>query len=328
MLWLIYALGGGWGHLTRAAALARAASQRHAVRILTNSPYATQVHGLDIVIVESREAAVAQIEAAKPAALIVDTFPRGIGGELATVLPSLNAAKILIHRDLNPRYVAAASLRDFVASNYDLVLIPGAGEGSDFPGQVTSPWLVRSSDELSTANAHGQPIVCASGIAEELEWYGEVAARLPDALCIAPVCPPGCPPERWTRHWPAIDLFPGASVVVGGAGYNTVHEALACRVPLVTRSWPRMYDRQSRRAARAAQHAEVTIVTTPTEAVTAAQHHRSAGPCPVSFPNGASHAVSLIESCIPASPEPRASATGTYIPGPTKSPNPTSNSTA
>jgi UDP-N-acetylglucosamine:LPS N-acetylglucosamine transferase len=316
MLWLIYSLGGGWGHLTRAAALARAASSRYPVRILTNSLYAAQVHGLDIVVVESREAAVAQIEASKTATLIVDTFPRGIGGELAAVLPTLKAAKILIHRDLNPRYVSAASLRDFVASNYDLVLIPGAGEGSEFSGQVTAPWLVRSADELSTANAHGQPIVCASGNAEELKWYGEVAARLPDALCIAPVCPAGCPPERWTRHWPAIDLFPGASVIVGGAGYNTVHEALACQVPLVARPWPRMYDRQSRRAARAAQQAEVTIVTTPDEAVSAAQHRRSAAPCPVRYPNGALRAVSLIESCIPASPEPRASATGTYIPGP------------
>ena len=299
MLWIVYALGGGWGHLTRAAALARAASARYTVRIVTNSPYAAQVSGLDIVVVDSREAAVAQIDGSNPAALIVDTFPRGIGGELATVLPSLKAAKILIHRDLNARYVAAASLRDFVASNYDLVLIPGAGEGSEFPGQITAPWLVRSSDELSTANAHGKPIVCASGNAEELEWYGTVAARLPDALCVAPVCPPGCPPERWIRHWPAIDVFPGASVIVGGAGYNTVYEALACRVPLVARPWPRKYDRQSSRAARAAQQGEVTRVTTSDEAVSAAQHYRSAGPCPVSFPNGALRAVSLITSSIP-----------------------------
>jgi hypothetical protein len=317
MLWLIYALGGGWGHLTRATALARAASSRHPVRILTNSPYAAQVPGLDIVVVESCEAAVARIDASKPDALIVDTFPRGITGELATILPSLKAAKILIHRDLNPHYVSSFFLRDFVASNYDLVLIPGAGEGSEFPGQVTSPWLVRSSDELSTANAHGQPIICASGNAEELEWYGEVTARLPDALCIAPVCPPGCPTERWIRHWPAIDLFPGASVIVGGAGYNTVHEALACRVPLVARPWPRKYDRQSCRAARAAMQGEVTIVITPDDAVSAAVHHLSAGPCPVSFRNGATRAVSLIESCIP-----RASG------APTKSPNHTSNPSA
>nr|AAK64436.1 unknown [Myxococcus xanthus DZF1] len=37
--WLVYALGGGMGHLTRASALARAASRRgHAVVLLTNSP--------------------------------------------------------------------------------------------------------------------------------------------------------------------------------------------------------------------------------------------------------------------------------------------------
>jgi hypothetical protein len=299
MLWLIYALGGGWGHLTRAAALARAASSRYPVRILTNSPYAAQVPGLDVVVVESPESAVAQIERSKPAALIVDTFPRGITGELAAILPSLKAARVLVHRDLNPRYVSAFSLPDFVASNYDLVLIPGAGEGSEFPGQVTAPWLVRSSDELRTANAHGRTFVCASGNAEELAWYGAVTTRLPDALCIAPICPLGCPPERWIRHWPAIDLFPGASVIVGGAGYNTVHEALACRVPLVARPWPRKYDRQSCRAVRAALQGEVTVAATPDEAVSEAEHFRTAAPCPASYPNGAHDAVSLIASCVP-----------------------------
>ncbi|MDP8980931.1 MAG: hypothetical protein M3O35_10100 [Acidobacteriota bacterium] len=298
MPWLIYALGGGWGHLTRAAALARAAAPCHAVRILTNSPYAAQVSGLDIVVVASREAAVAQIEAARPDALIVDTFPRGLGGELAAILPALDATKILVHRDLNPEYVSAASLRDFVESNYDLVLIPGEGEGCEFPGEVTAPWLVRSSDEISEAAPKGRPIVCASGNAEELAWYGDVAAHLADSLCVAAVCPPGCPPERWIRHWPAIDLFPGVPVIVGGGGYNTVHEALACRVPLVVRPWPRTYDRQSARAARAARLGDVTIVTTPDEAVAAARRYRSAAPCPVSFPNGAHDAVSRIASAM------------------------------
>ncbi len=298
MPWLIYALGGGWGHLTRAAALARAAASCHAVRILTNSPYAAQVSGLDIVVVASREAALAQIEAARPDALIVDTFPRGLGGELAAILPALEATKILVHRDLSSEYVSAASLRDFVASNYDLVLIPGEGEGCEFPGEVTEPWLVRSADELSAAAPKGRPVVCASGNAEELAWYGEVAAQLADSLCVAAVCPPGCPPERWIRHWPAIDLFPGAPVIVGGGGYNTVQEALACRVPLVARPWPRKYDRQSDRAARAARLGDVSVVTTPEEAISAARHYRGAGPWPACFPNGAHDAVSRIASAI------------------------------
>ena len=39
--WLIYALGGGWGHMNRAIALARAA--HIPVEILVNSPYANLV---------------------------------------------------------------------------------------------------------------------------------------------------------------------------------------------------------------------------------------------------------------------------------------------
>jgi len=37
--WLIYALGGGWGHLNRAIALGRIASRNRPVKILTNTPY-------------------------------------------------------------------------------------------------------------------------------------------------------------------------------------------------------------------------------------------------------------------------------------------------
>jgi len=46
-----------------------------------------------------------------------------------------------------------------------------------------------------------------------------------------------------------MDLLPGVDLVVGGAGYNTVNECLACGVPLIARAWPRKYDRQSLRAA-------------------------------------------------------------------------------
>src|SRR5579872_3952416 len=81
--WLIYALGGGFGHLTRACALARETRDAD-VRILTNSPYVDWVRaaepGLDIValhpampITEARVAVLRQIDAAAPDCLVVDT---------------------------------------------------------------------------------------------------------------------------------------------------------------------------------------------------------------------------------------------------------------
>jgi len=112
--------------------------------------------------------------------------------------------------------------------------------------------------------------------------------------CVAPALPPGCPDECWVRYWPAIELMPGASVVVGGGGYNTVYESIACEVPLVCRPWPRMYDRQELRARLAA-----AIVKEPKEAARAAVVHMRTGPVRApQFINGAEEAVRLIRSRV------------------------------
>lgn len=212
-------------------------------------------------------------------------------------------------RDLNPYYADAVGLEAFVRSSYDLVLNPGEMGA----GHVTAPWLVLSWDDLlprefarAQLGLNGDEpcvVVCAAGNPDELEWYGAVVFRL-RALdsrvavrAIAPVCPPACPPECWLSYWPAIDLFNAAGVVVGGAGYNTVYECLACGVPLIARPWPRKYDRQWLRATRAAELGPVTIVREPEEAAFAAlrmlcstQERRAA------FENGAEEAAALIRS--------------------------------
>jgi hypothetical protein len=286
-LWLIYALGGGWGHLTRAAALARVA--RGPVRILTNSPYAGEVRArlpdLDIVAVNpelpvarAREEAVRQVRASNAACLIVDTFPRGLGGELASLLPALGAVRVLIHRDLNPEYVRGKALDEFVCGNFDVVIRPGPAEAAPLAGlpqvRTTAPWLIRSAQELPSREAARRllgveerqcVLVSAAGNRDEQEWYGSVARALVGAFdgvevrCVAPACPPGCPGEAWMRYWPAMDLLPGVEVVVGGAGYNTVNECAACGVPLTARAWPRKYDRQSLRAAGQAEACPTSI---------------------------------------------------------------------
>ncbi len=316
--WLIYALGGGWGHLTRAVALAL----RSSARILTNSPFAAQVHGafpqLDLVILDpqlpiriAREQALKAIELAAPACLVVDTFPRGLGGELAGVLASLAATKVLVHRDMNPRYVAEANLLDFVKSSYDLILIPGKSEGHAFAklpnAVVTDPWLIRNADELpSPAPARkllniedNQRCILVSAT-QELLWFdaviSELLARHPEAAvrCVAPTCPPNCPSECWIKYWPAIDLYPATDVVIGGAGYNTIHECLACNVPLIARPWPRLYDRQWLRARRAG----VVVIDGPAEAAAAAIHQLKTGSPrrKPNFHNGTAQAITLIET--------------------------------
>jgi hypothetical protein len=228
--------------------------------------------------------------------LVVDTFPRGLGGELAHLLPSLRASKILIHRDLNPEYVAWANLRPFVSDHYDGILCPGErGPLAELAlARFTPPWLVRAPIEVRPGV---DVVVCAGGNAAEMPWYGEVAALLSrdvDLHCLAPELPPGSPRERWIRSWPCIDWIASARAVIGGAGYNTVNECLAVSVPLIARPWPRKYDRQRLRAERCPN---VTIVETPHEAARAAldtlARPRNMAPA---FRNGANDAAEWIHS--------------------------------
>ena len=296
---LIYSLGGGWGHLTRAAALANALGPNESAHILTNSPYSGIVQSampdLAIEQVSTREEALAIIDASSLDILIVDTFPRGLGGELAQLLPRSRAKKILIHRDLSPAYIAwAAGLREFVADQYDLILCPGeSGPFADLPqARATAPWLVRAPIEIDSP---APVIVCASGNSDELEWYGEVASLLSrevDLRCLAPDLPPRCPRNLWIRHWPAIDWISAARVAIGSAGYNTVSECLATGTPLIARPWPRKYDRQRERAARSKG---VIIVETASEAASAALKEL-AQPAPQrpNFINGATDAARWI----------------------------------
>jgi len=319
--WLVYALGGGFGHLTRACALARAARPDWRVQILTNSPYSRCVRDalpeIEIIaldpamgIDEARVEVGRQIDASGARCLIVDTFPRGLAGELVDVVARFDGATVLVQRDLNPEYSAAFDLQAFVSRSYDLVLNPGDGS---VDGRDTTPWLVRSRHELLTRGGARERLglydkkpcvlVCAAGNPDELEWYGSVARLLDgssrcDVRCIAPARPQLCPKACWVSYWPAMDLYAAADVVVGCAGYNTIYECLACGVPLVARPWPRKYDRQSLRAHRAASRGSVVVIESPDEAVAAVIEALALNPrvdrC-AQFLNGATEAVKLIQ---------------------------------
>jgi UDP:flavonoid glycosyltransferase YjiC (YdhE family) len=315
-------LGGGFGHLTRSVALARAASSAR-VQILTNSPYADRVlramPGLNIAslapsltVSDARVEVARHIAIARPKCLIVDTFPRGLVGDLAHVLPTVPGHKILVQRDLNPEYAEAFDLAAFTKRFYDLVLDAGDTGAAD-------PWLVRSEGELLTADRAREELALsgerpcvllyASGNADELAWYGAVAAGLSrqaswfEIRCIAPNCPDGCPTASWRSYWPAIDLLAAAALVIGGGGYNTVYECLGCGVPLIARPWTRKYDRQRLRLERAACHGTVTIVKEPAQAIAEALRLLDSGVRThgsPQFSNGA-HAAAQRIAQLPAS---------------------------
>ncbi|OUL22813.1 UDP-N-acetylglucosamine--LPS N-acetylglucosamine transferase [Nostoc sp. RF31YmG] len=279
--WLIYALGGGWGHLTRALSLGRIAAIQRKVKIITNSPYAQQIdnEGCFIYLIpENTRVSETCLQVREILyntsydRLIIDTFPRGLGGELADILPQLHhIPQILIHRDINPRYVAAKKLRSFIIENFDKVIVPGEGEDLPFCDlsmvEHTAPWLIRNCWELpdrvttrscilKVDQSVKTILVCAAGKTSELFFFAELALWLqqnfPDCAVriLAPTCPREFPQALWVSHHPGIECLAAADIVVGGAGYNTVYECAAVSVPLVALPLERLYDRQEKRATK------------------------------------------------------------------------------
>jgi hypothetical protein len=280
--WLIYALGGGLGHLTRAVALARVArGSGHCVRVLTNSPFAA---GLPLDQDLGDDGALTRIDPARTRGevasivggilearefdvLIVDTFPRGLGGELVPFLDRPPCPKVLIHRDLDPAYVRWADLRS-IAMRFDLLILPGEDAPlGDLPHAIrTPPWLLRERAELLDRPAARRRldvgegdnrlviVVAGCGRLDEIEAARSLSSRLESRLAGAALVrfvsvqhsnESATIPDAVT--WPLLEVMAGIDVLVGSGGYNTVYEARATATPLVALARPRKYDRQARR---------------------------------------------------------------------------------
>jgi hypothetical protein len=338
--WVIYALGGGWGHLTRALALGRlAATGNRCIKILTNSLYTAylrhqlpgvgcqiQVIAPDAPFADTCEQVRQILLNTQCDRLIVDTFPRGLGGELTDVLPTLkHIPRILIHRDLKPEYIRRFDLRSFVTQHFEAVIVPGEGEDlplSNLPiVRHTNPWLIRNAEELPDRNQAFRLLtetipslllevesslpklilVCAAGQPEELSLFGfltlQLATAFPKAIvrCLAAKYPVGCPPALWVSYWPAIECLPAADIVVSSAGYNTVHECAAVGVPLVAFALKRLYDRQHRRAFKCAHWVQNIEEAIATVELLLNQQHTNTQQQPISYINGAAEAVNIIE---------------------------------
>jgi hypothetical protein len=291
-VWTYYAFGGGLGHVTRALSLARVAA-RHGIgsRILSNSPFLTgllnprvqHVVRLDPLIEivpfssaldrdELSRSSLAELSRLRTDnALIVDTFPRGLAGELADVLPDIPAFKVLVHRDLNPAYVRQMQLEQ-VVGNFDLVIVPGEDAPlEEFAHLRTDAWMICEREELLTrrdarlalgvAGGDDRPlaVVVGSGRTEEALSAARLAEKLASELahraCVrfasldeAALSAAG-PIGR--SVWPLLALLPGVDLLIGAGGYHTVYEARATQTPLLGLAQPRVYDRQSKRLSAA-----------------------------------------------------------------------------
>lgn len=290
----LYAMGGGMGHLTRALALAKVAIERgHDVRILTNSPYARRLRcysyellnvaehltvdtiSAELDACEVRKSVLEHVAGRKWDALLVDTFPRGIGGELATVLPDVRAPKFLIHRDISQQYVTQANLREW-ANVYDRIFAPGErGALADLPNvTITEPWLICDQAELlSRAEARAvmgvtskRPLIlflgsgkvteekaaahlAVSSAREFADIAGSKKNHRPEICFASPsnLSLELCPSVKRVEYWPMMRLLPGVDLLVGAGGYNTVNEARATGTPLLAFAQKRLYDQQELR---------------------------------------------------------------------------------
>jgi hypothetical protein len=250
--------------------------------------------------------------------LVVDTFPRGLLGELAPLVGRLGRPSVLVHRDISPLYWQRFDLESFVAA-YDLVLLPGErGPLARHRASVfTDPWLIRDADELlapaaararlGVASHDRRPLVLvsASGTDLEIDHARGLAARLgrllPEALVRAVA--PGSPANA---VWPLLELLPGVDALVGAGGYNTVHETRATCTPLLAVPRRRVYDRQARRLRPAERLADEDLLVS---RLTELLNGPSAPPRPPPrYVNGVHAAVERIERLVAPAASDRASA--------------------
>ncbi|MEO0445039.1 MAG: hypothetical protein AAF191_03070, partial [Verrucomicrobiota bacterium] len=229
------------------------------------------------------------------------------------LIPSLPIPKFLIHRYLNPSYIARYQLADF-SRHYHALLHPGDLLPTLPPhphSWPTEPWLLLDSHELHSSDASheilSQPgkidkplIVCSmTGRPEEGEelhqWlrpFGETITFSRPEISQAKKPVPG--------HWPLLRFLPGIDLLIGSGGYHTVSETRATNVSLLAVSQKRLYDDQQ---ARLHPHERVT-----SEKTLHQQLHqwlrswsRAPGKKPIGYINGVHEACARIVSHMTSS---------------------------
>ena len=334
---LYHACGGGLGHGMRALALARQLARRIGGRhrVIVNTPFApalTEVArrdaGVELLVARGgRKEMVAllweQIGLLKPDLWVSDTLPRGVVGELVPLLEGWSGCpRVLVARPLNPAYVRACRVEEWVRHHYDLVLVPGErGPLSELEDAVfLPPFVIRDREELPSRQEalelvqSREPVVLIAGTGNEdecREWCAEasrLSARWPaPAPPLRLALPPASPlagrisnPSGAKTDWksvppggtaicpcPLIECLPAVRLLIGSAGYHLVHEARFVGVAGLFRARRRQYDDQAGRL-RPDEVAGDDLLSRALERL------RQPGPTPSGVANGAALAAQRI----------------------------------
>ncbi len=279
-------MGSGLGHLTRTHSIVRKLKTlfRGELTVLTNSTYASlfdfspfSVRCIDTAKTGApsvRETVENFVKSFKPDILVVDTFPRGLAGELAHFLPHLAVKKVLIQRFLKEDYLHRFAVPDFIENNFDIVISAEPVSQHNLekvPTVIACPVLQRDYNELpsiDSAREHfsvtGQNriILCV------IQRIKRKDASLYTVLCkiFSVIKPRGFElrfaPEikaeeddeenvknpLFVSHFPLIEVLPAVDILVGPSGYNLYYESKALSIPSLYLPQKMMYDDQVRRA--------------------------------------------------------------------------------
>jgi hypothetical protein len=239
---VIYALGGGLGHVSRAFALARlvrvAAIVHRAGGALPeiDLPSGVRLIGVDAAWTPARlRACLAELARTAPV-LVVDTFPGGVAHELDDATLAGFGHRVLVRRYLRPgAYDDEAAL----AARFDEMLVPyragqcewhEAGDDCACPG-VHAGFLVRA----LRIEPHAEP--------PELVVIGDVERLPPGWRALLPA--------RTRQVSGPFRALPAARRYLAmGAGHNLVYELCEAGVCFAAMPVERRYDDQFRRADR------------------------------------------------------------------------------
>ena len=272
---LVYALGGGLGHLVRARAFLHTVGMERDAAILTASHHASDPRvtgGIETIAIPrelERDPAACRawiaslLDRRRPRIFCVDAFPCGIVGELGGA-PLPHAAERwhlarLLRWDGYARLAAEAPhydltfrleqlhdghdrwLRAVSSELRDLELVDPPAGGVPLPELPEGYWLV----------VHSGP----AAEVEELASYAEdlrAAERSQATIVVATSDPPASLPRGATvvDVVPANLLFPRAGRIVSAAGFNVMRQAAPFGAKHVVLPLPRRWDDQFERARR------------------------------------------------------------------------------
>jgi hypothetical protein len=253
-----YARGGGLGHLTRIRAYLHTVHGDAPALVVSGSPF-----GADARVLGPHRLVHGSLPdvlpATRPETLVVDAFPAGIDGELndLAVPPgtrTVHLARLLRWDAYRPllgsvRFDETWAVEELSAEHHaQLAAISGTVAPltlADPPaeaGDAAGAWLI----------PHAGP----PGEIEELLSYARDCARLerrhPRLVLASPHRPPALPADvEHLDTYPVWPLFATAERVISAAGFNVVRQMRQWRDKHRMLPFPRRWDDQFTRAARA-----------------------------------------------------------------------------